>query len=453
VKKRGALAAALVAAAAACTFSRAVTISPHLLLRLPDGGRVNSFNLEEQLALGYIPEVIEFFGSSGAKSVDSARGARILGQALLEAGDFRAAEVRLERAYAQESRGTTRAETAWLLSQAHYWQNDFENAASWARRSVEAGQGVPQGWITFLASAGNEPLYAGVPPGTHTSATVGYGHPDLPRLAAKVNDKTADLILDSGASLSLLTESAAKRLGVVPVPDATAGAYGLHRVELTMHFGWAPTLSVAGVTLTHVPFGILPDEALTFETATFSGFKFDGVLGIHLLKEFDWVLRYNRQEVRGVRLDPSKPRGGRGQNVFFRRLKPMVRVSFNQEGWFLFLLDTGSEPTMVTRPALRRSRTRELEGSYPMTIEGIGKSRVSWAKMSDVTVGLDRYMVKFKDLVVKEENEGIEDGVLGSSFLGNFEAELRFSTMTLKLERTVERLLREAETGERRGGS
>jgi hypothetical protein len=131
----------------------------------------------------------------------------------------------------------------------------------------------------------------------------------------------------------------------------------------------------------------------------------------------------------------------------------MVRVSFNQEGWFLFLLDTGSEPTMVTRPALRRSRTRELEGSYPMTIEGIGKSRVSWAKMSDVTVGLDRYMVKFKDLVVKEENEGIEDGVLGSSFLGNFEAELRFSTMTLKLERTVERLLREAETGERRGGS
>jgi hypothetical protein len=312
---------------------------------------------------------------------------------------------------------------------------------------------VPRGWIVFLGSAGEEPLYGGPAPGTRMTLAVSYGRPELPRVQSKLSDKPVTFIIDSGASLSLLTESAARRLGVVPVPDAVAGAYGLHRVELTMHFGWAPSVQIGGVTLTHVPFGILPDEALTFETASMSGFKFDGVLGIHLLKEFDWLLRYQKREVRGVRIDPAKPRGSRGQNVFLRRLKPMVRVSFNQEGWFLFLLDTGSEPTMVTRPALRRSRTRELEGSYPMTIEGIGKSRVSWAKMSDVVIGLDRWMVKFKDLVVKEESEGIEDGVLGSSFIANFEGELRFSSMTLKLERPVDRILRERESGERPGGS
>ena len=52
-------------------------------------------------------------------------------------------------------------------------------------------------------------------------------------------------------------------------------------------------------------------------------------------------------------------------------------------------------------------------------------------------------MVRFADIIVKEEADGIEDGVLGSSFLANFDATIRFSTMTLKLERPVDRRVRE----------
>ena len=144
-------------------------------------------------------------------------------------------------------------------------------------------------------------------------------------------------------------------------------------------------------------------------------------------------------------------RGSREQNVFFRRLKPMVRASLNQEPWFLFLLDTGSEPTMVTRRGVQKARSFRSEATYPMTLEGIGQSRVSWGKLSKVTIGVEKYMVRFADIVVKEEGDGIEDGVLGSSFLGNFDVAIRFSTMTLKLERPVDRRLREqAEAAEGR---
>ena len=55
---------------------------------------------------------------------------------------------------------------------------------------------------------------------------------------------------------------------------------------------------------------------------------------------------------------------------------------------------------------------------------------------------VEKYMVRFADIIVKEEGDGIEDGVLGSSFLANFDATIRFSTMTLKLERPVDRRLR-----------
>ena len=79
-----------------------------------------------------------------------------------------------------------------------------------------------------------------------------------------------------------------------------------------------------------------------------------GVLGAHFMKEFDWRLAYRERIVQAVRLDPSIVRGSRQQNLFFRRLKPMIRTSFNQEPWFLFLFDTGSEPTMVTELGIWR---------------------------------------------------------------------------------------------------
>jgi predicted aspartyl protease len=250
------------------------------------------------------------------------------------------------------------------------------------------------------------------------------------------------MVFDTGASLSLLTESAAARMGVERVEGATASAVGLHRAEIPMGFGWARTVRIGDLTLEHVPFGILPDDALTFGASGIP-YSFDGVLGVHLLKELDWHLDYENRQVRAVRLVPGMRRGSRAQNVFFRRLKPMVRASLNQEPWFLFLLDTGSEPTMLTRHGVERAHFFGSGATYPMTLEGIGQSRVSWGKLSKVTVGVERYMVRFADIIVKEEGEGIEDGVLGSSFLANFDVAIRFSTMTMSLERPIDRKLRE----------
>lgn len=432
-----------------CTFSTDVVVRSHLLLKPLPRGFVNSFNLDEQLAKGYIPEILDFFASGGGRSVDDTRAARTLGQVLLEKGQFGPAQSYLERSYAKEGRPDLRGEAAWLISQSFYWQGRFGESARWARTARSEGRLVPNGWILFLDSAGRDVVNGGSPPGTRISIPMMYGKPDLIRLQVRINENPPEeIVLDSGASLSLLTESTAKRLGVEKVPDAVASAFGLHQVEFPLHFGWLRSLQIGPVTVTNVPVGILSDQALSFQTTVAGKFKINGVLGAHLMKDFDWRIEYRDHHLRAIRLDSGAIRGSKSQNVFLRRLKPMVRASFNQEPWFLFLLDTGSEPTMVTRSGLRRSKTTEVEGTYPMTIEGIGNSRVSWSKTSDATVGVDRFMVKFKDLVIKEDADGVVDGVVGNSFLENFDAELRFSSMTLNLERPFEHSLREGATEE-----
>jgi hypothetical protein len=270
--------------------------------------------------------------------------------------------------------------------------------------------------------------------------------PRIPRVVLEINGHPAgDIVFDTGASMSLITEKAAAAAGIRKVPGGETTAHGLHRVEFPLHLAWADKVQIGAITLKDVPFGIVPDDALAFQASSGGDHRFDGVLGAHFLKEFDWRLEYARRQILGVRLDPDLPRGSRDQNILFRRLKPMVRSSFNQRPWLLCLLDTGSEPSMVSRQGLRKMKEQGMGAMYPVTIEGIGKSRVSWGKISKVTLGVDRYMISFADIIVREDSEGIEDGVLGSSFLSNFETEIRFGAMKVSFELPTERALREAE--------
>ncbi len=447
--RRPGAAAALLVALAACTFSRETTVLPHQLQKPLSAATVNAYNAEEELARGYVPEVGAFLASAGAKTLESARYERLAGQVLLERGDFKGAAPHLERAFASHGRASERADVAWLLSQAAYWDGDFAAAGRWARAAQREGKLVPEGWAVFLESPSPQPLYGGAAAGESVTLPVDFGRPNLVRLSVRVNGRPPEeFVLDSGASISLLTESAAARMGVRFVPGATAAARGLHDTETPMRMGWLDSVQIGDLTVTDVPVGILPDGTLTFETAALGVFKLNGVLGAHFMKEFDWRIEYFEKRLFARRLDPKAPHGSMNQNVFFRRMKPMVRTSLNGQPWSFFLLDTGSEPSMVTRDGLRKTRNFEPEAAYPVTLEGIGKSRVSWGKISDVTLGVGAYMVRFKDIVVKEEGAGLEDGILGASFLANFDVEIRFGAMTLTLENPVDRRRRAADAAQ-----
>ncbi|MGZ6989384.1 MAG: aspartyl protease family protein, partial [Thermoanaerobaculia bacterium] len=250
---------------AACTFSNEFTVLPHQLTRPVPIGLVNSFNAEEQLQSGYIPEVAEFLSSAGGRGLDPVRFDRLTGQVLLECGDFHRAAPPLERALAGTSRGSDRADLAWLLSQAAYWEGEFSSAGRWGRVAQREGKRVPEGWLVFLESQSRRVLYGGDPGGERFSLPVVYGRPNLLRLLVRVNGRPAEqMVLDSGASLSLLTESAAERLGVTFVPGATALAKGLHDTDLPMRLGWVDSVRLGDLTLTDVPVGVLPDGTLTF---------------------------------------------------------------------------------------------------------------------------------------------------------------------------------------------
>jgi hypothetical protein len=112
-----------------------------------------------------------------------------------------------------------------------------------------------------------------------------------------------------------------------------------------------------------------------------------------------------------------------------------VRGSVDRNGYYQFLLDTGSEPTLMTSAGQYRSNLPQSSKVFPKRVYGLGRSQVEWGRISDVTIGIAGFGARFRDLAVKEDDTAFEDGIVGTSLLENFRVGVDFSRMVLTLEK------------------
>jgi predicted aspartyl protease len=256
---------------------------------------------------------------------------------------------------------------------------------------------------------------------------------DLVRLQTKINGVSSEAIVDSGAVYSIVSQSFAKRAGVREIPDSKATGRGFHKKEFPVTFGVLDNLEVAGFSLRDVPVMLMPDDALLFETSR-GQFPVPAVLGLHLLKEFTVDLDYRGRRLTLTRQDFRVPKQDPDQNLFLNRGRLFVRTSINRNGYYPFLLDTGSEPTMMTSVGLTRAGLKSSSTLSPRKVSGMGQSRVEWERIARITVGVGGFGIRFRDLVVQEADGAFEDGVIGTSYLQNFRVRIDFARMILRLE-------------------
>jgi predicted aspartyl protease len=357
----------------------------------------------------------------------------LAGRVGLARGDAEAAGQALEKALAGSLAGDRRADAEWAFSQARILADDFREASRHASLAIGAGLYLSPGFVRFLESLSGSELYAGLRPGESVATGFTMGPYDLIRVPVRINGRPSDAVLDTGASYSIVTRSFARLAGVREIADSEAYGLGLHQKPIPLTFGVVDEWTIADARLTSVPVMIMPDDALHFETAR-GPLPISSVLGLHLLKDFSLDIDYIGRRLTLERHAGPAPGNDPKQNLFFARNKVMARVTVNDSPWTLFLLDTGSELTMMTTAGVRRLSVRTAAGIFPKRVEGIGKARVSWGKVQDVSIGLAAYRLRFRDMVVAETDDTIEDGVVGSSALARFRVRIDFRHMKLELD-------------------
>ena len=419
-----------------CALYNEVSVGPLTLLPT---NIVRGSDLQGMLRQADYLRAIDVAASGDARQKRSSADTAAIGNAYLAAGRFGAARDHLRSALDLDPFRTAYADVAWSLSQVEYLSNNFDASLEWATIAGERGLHIKPWHMDYLRALVNVPVYR-VSGSASERLPFRFGRPEVPRVGVRIN-RTHEVegIIDSGAVLSIVSERLARSLPVKSLGTFEGTFYGLLGEPIPVHFGLLETLELDKMVIENVPVAIMPDDKMRFLISKREGkeFHMDFLLGSNLLKEFRLELDFGRRNVTFTHLGPNDRRPDANQNLFFEGFRPHVRGAVNRKGWFLFVLDTGSEITFLNETRLKAMPIPIFAaGAHTATLQGLGGAMKSGSKLDNVEVGVDAWAGTFKTIpMYSTEGQDHAVGIIGQNFLKNFNVVIDFGRMRVDLKR------------------
>ena len=380
---------------------------------------------------------VEMMPSIDARTNKTASDLALLGSAELAAGRYDAARRHLRAALDLDPFRTTYANIAWDLAQVEYMSNNFAGSLDWAQLAVSHGLNVRQWHLDYLAALSDVDVYraGGLPTDT---LPMRVSRPDVPRIDIRMNRKqNVNAVIDSGAVLSIVSERLATQLNLKKLNRFPGIFYGLLGEPISVDFSVVDAVEIGDIVVENVPVAIMPDEKMRFLVNDKREFRMDFLLGANLLKEFRTELDFARGSVTFTRLTSADRHPAKDQNLFIEGFRPMVRGTVNRKGWFMFVLDTGSEVTFLNESELQNLPIVQMTPHmHAATLQGLGGAKKHGAKLEDVEIGVDKYAGTFRTVPMYAAAEGEHSaGIVGENFLKNFRVIIDYGRMRVDLIR------------------
>lgn len=424
----------MTAAAAGCALRSDVTITP--LFILPSQERTSSTSVRVLVDKGDFARAARFAEDVTSSPEPSHKQLAALGDAELACGRFDEARTHLKAALDLHPFRTDAGAIGWSLSQLEYLTNNFSAALEWAKYATEHGTTVKQWHMDYLKSLGSTRVYqfSGEP---SARAAMMFGKPDVPRIDVEIEGKPAVAVIDSGAVLSIVSDTLARELNVQPLGDFQGTFFGLLGEPIAVRFGLVKSLRIGGVNVANVPVAIMAEQELRFVVHNQKAFAMRLILGANFLKEFRLELDVSKGEAVFKPLTPADRKPSPDQNLFHVGFRPFVHGAINHRAWYLFVLDTGSEVTFLNKDLLGKTPVRSAEKIHGATLQGLGGSRKRGSKIMNVEVGVDKWAGRFEDLPLYGTEHSQAFGILGQDLLKKFRVVIDYGAMRVELNRHI----------------
>jgi tetratricopeptide (TPR) repeat protein len=362
-----------------------------------------------------------------------------LGAAEVAAGRYEEARRHLRAAIDLEPFRTVYSALAWNLSELEYMSNNYDASLDWARIAAEHGINVRKWHLDYLAALSNVNAYR-FSGAASDRVTMRMGRPDVPRIEVNINDNhNVSALIDSGAVLSIMSERLAGQLQVRRLGTIEGSFAGLLGEPIPVHFGILDHLDIGAIKIGNVPVAIMPDDKMKFLAAGKKEFHIDLLLGANLLKEFRLELDFRHNIVTFTHLKPTERRPQADQNLFWTQFRPAVRGTINRHGWFIFVLDTGSEVTFLNQTQLEAFPIPLVTPKiHNATLQGLGGAKKHGEKIEGIELGIDRWGGVFRDMPMYQPSDKDQtSGIVGENYLRNFIVTIDFGRMRVDLKPTV----------------
>ena len=252
-------------------------------------------------------------------------------------------------------------------------------------------------------------------------ASFGRDKVGLPRARVTINGAEQEAVLDTGANLSVVSRSAAGRLGLrILEGQPTVGSSS--REAVATRIGIADELELAGLRLKNVAFLVLDDAHLSFPVP--GGYRIDAIVGFPVFREFKRV-RFDRSGMFVPEPGLAHPRIGPAGNLRVVGSNLYVEAGINGIPVALHL-DSGGTASSLS--ALFSERHADVVDGLPRQDERLAGAGGATTRVAATLAGA-RLTLADRSVVVPELSVVISDGadvesdnfgVLGGDVLDRF---------------------------------
>ncbi|KPE52923.1 retropepsin-like aspartic protease [Chryseobacterium indologenes] len=249
----------------------------------------------------------------------------------------------------------------------------------------------------------------------------------LKNLKVEINGNSADFIFDTGANLSVITESTAKSFKMEIIPagikvDAITGA------SVMADLAVCKKMMLGNITVENAVFLVFPDAALAFPQISY---QINGILGFPVIESFKEI----QMTKDGYFIVPKEEtKINSPSNMAIDGLTPMMGM----DGMH-FSFDTGAERSMLYYPYYLKNK-HQIDQHYktvPITLGGAGGTKTyNGAEIEAVFHILDKKVTLNKVSVLKEKfGKHQVYGNIGQDVINSFQKlTLNFDKMFIKFE-------------------
>ena len=253
---------------------------------------------------------------------------------------------------------------------------------------------------------------------------------DLTNIALEINGHPISLAIDTGANLSSITSTNARKLGL-KIIDASINVGGITGAKTKASLGVAEQLRVGNVTVHNVVFLVFEDPALYISPISF---QLDGLIGFPVIEAFREITFTRGGEI----YIPATSGRGREQNMCIDDLNPIIEGRFGGRK-LSFLLDTGANKSDLY-PLFFKAYEKKIKAQYPLTSArraGIGSTNeVPAYKAENLVLTFSGKKAVFPEIKILTDYTNDDShyfyGNLGQDLVSQFEQmTLNFNSMSI----------------------
>ena len=269
--------------------------------------------------------------------------------------------------------------------------------------------GIEQTLAVARALAGAEPQRRGAL--TQGSVASTRDLAGLPRVPLTINGQTREYVFDTGANLSVVTESQAAELGLEMLGQ-TAGVGSITQDTTPAHLGLARRLTIGNLDFENVVFLVMPDASLSFANGAY---VIPGILGFPVISRMERVTVADGSVAWEPSAGPAAER-----DLYVDGLAPRVYGHIADGPAAPFALDTGANLSSL-RPIVLEARP--LAAAAAAEVQSVGSAggmrQVEGHRLPSVTLRFDAVSVTLTNIAVAGEKAGGDDihGRLGQDIL------------------------------------